>query len=65
MTVRFLSVAEQEYVEAIDYYNTEKPGLGYEFAAEGVLVVAVMHLHRNPVGWQKRIEDESGDRSVQ
>ena len=30
-----------------------------------ILVAAIMHLHRNPLSRQKRIEDESGDKSVQ
>ena len=34
MTVRFLSVAEEELAEAIEYYNQEKQGLGVEFAVE-------------------------------
>ncbi len=34
MNVRILSCAEQELSEAVDYYNTQCPGLGYEFAAE-------------------------------
>ncbi len=33
MNVNFLSIAEREYVEAIEYYNQEQPGLGFEFAA--------------------------------
>lgn len=34
MSIRILSCAEQEFVEAVDYYNEQSPGLGYEFAAE-------------------------------
>ncbi len=29
-----LSCAERELVDAVDYYNAERPGLGYEFAGE-------------------------------
>jgi plasmid stabilization system protein ParE len=32
--VRILSCAEREFAEAVDFYNTERPGLGYEFAEE-------------------------------
>jgi hypothetical protein len=32
--IRILSCAEREFAEAVDYYNSERPGLGYEFAAE-------------------------------
>ncbi len=34
MNIRILSCAEQELAEAVDYYNEQSPGLGYEFAAE-------------------------------
>ncbi|MFA5073787.1 MAG: type II toxin-antitoxin system RelE/ParE family toxin [Nitrospirota bacterium] len=34
MNIRFISCAEQEFSEAIDYYNKQLPGLGYEFAVE-------------------------------
>ncbi len=34
MKVRILSCAEQELAEAVDYYNDQCPGLGFEFAAE-------------------------------
>lgn len=98
MLVEFLEVAESEFVEAIDYYNEQSEGLGYEFAAEvkrtidriiqypgawpklstrtrrcrtdrfpygiiyqviredRILIVAVMHMHRNPDAWRSRIE---------
>lgn len=34
MKIIILAVAEQELAEAIDYYNSECPGLGYEMAFE-------------------------------
>lgn len=34
MKVRVLSCAEREFREAVDFYNDERPGLGYEFAEE-------------------------------
>jgi len=34
MMIKVLSCAEQEFAEAVDYYNDQFPGLGYEFAAE-------------------------------
>jgi len=34
MKIRVLSCAEQEFAEAVDYYNDQFPGLGFEFAAE-------------------------------
>ena len=96
MSFRILSCAEQELVEAVDYYNGQCPGLGFEFAAEvkktfvrindypqawpliskrvhrcilnrfpyGVLyqirkdeiiVIAIMHVKRDPAVWQNRL----------
>ena len=34
MNILILSFAEEEFAEAVDYYNEQCPGLGYEFAAE-------------------------------
>ena len=34
MIIRFLSSAEIEFEDAINYYNTQSEGLGFEFAAE-------------------------------
>lgn len=34
MKLLILSCAEQEFAEAVDYYNSQGAGLGYEFAAE-------------------------------
>jgi hypothetical protein len=34
MNIRVLSCAEQELVDAVDFYNQQCSGLGYEFAAE-------------------------------
>ena len=34
MKMLVLSCAEDELAEAVDYYNDQCPGLGYEFAAE-------------------------------
>lgn len=98
MNIHILSCAEQEFAQAVDYYNEQYPGLGYEFAAEvkstltrivsfpnawpifsrrarrcmtnrfpygvlyqirtdHILVVAIMHLKRDPKRWQERITD--------
>ena len=96
MTLAFLAPARAELEQAVDYYNSESEGLGFEFAAEvkrtlerisrypeawqplskrtrrcrtnrfpygiiyqireaDILVVAVMHLHRNPRSWRSRV----------
>ena len=34
MKIRFLACAEQEFAEAVDYYNEQSSGLGYEYAVE-------------------------------
>ncbi len=34
MNVQILQSAESEIAEAMDYYNIQDPGLGYEFAFE-------------------------------
>jgi hypothetical protein len=94
--IQFLITAERELIETVCYYNSQSPGLGFEFAAEVthtlerinqyplawyqlskrtrrcrtnrfpyaviyqirknyILVIAVMHLHKNPEAWQERI----------
>lgn len=96
MEIIFLASAEDEFADAIYYYNTQSEGLGFEFAAEvkrtieriiqypeawtklskrsrrcrtnrfpyGViyqkreevlLIVAVMHLSREPQAWRSRL----------
>ena len=49
MKVRILSCAEQELSEAVDYYNTQCPGLGYEFAAE--VQQALTRIAEFPEAW--------------
>ena len=34
MKVRFLKIAQQELDSAVNYYNNERSGLGYEFLLE-------------------------------
>ncbi|MCI0628521.1 MAG: type II toxin-antitoxin system RelE/ParE family toxin [Acidobacteria bacterium] len=99
MIVHFLAPAQAEFAEAIAYYNTQREGLGFEFAAEvrkaidriiqypeawshlskrtrrcrtsrfpygiiyqikgeSLLIVAVMHLHREPQTWRERLPKE-------
>jgi len=93
--IEFLAAAEQEFEEAVEYYNQHKNGLGNDFAKEvksalerilqfphawtplskrarrcrtqkypygviyqirsdRILIVAVMHLHRDPKHWKSR-----------
>jgi len=49
MTVRFLAVAEVELAEAVDWYNDQSEGLGFEFAAE--VRQALTRIVDNPEAW--------------
>lgn len=49
MNVRILSVAEQEFSDAVSYYNNESPGLGFEFAAE--VQATIGRIKNNPDAW--------------
>ena len=49
MSVRILSVAEMEFLDAVHYYNTESPGLGFEFASE--VQATVERIKNNPDAW--------------
>jgi plasmid stabilization system protein ParE len=95
--VEFLSVSEAEFLDAVDYYNKQSEGLGFEFALEVeetierivlypqawtalsrrtrrcrtkrfpyalvyqvrkdfILVVAVMHMRKDPQSWKTRLK---------
>lgn len=97
MRIKFLVLAEDEFVDTIFYYNMQSEGLGYEFASEvkrtieriiqypkawsklskrtrrcrtkrfpyGIiyqireeylLIVAVMHMSREPQAWKSRLK---------
>ncbi len=51
MKIRFLTPAKVEYLEAVNFYNLEKSGLGYEFAAE--VDKTLSRMKQFPHGWQK------------
>jgi hypothetical protein len=51
MTVRFLSIAEQEFRDAFDYYDSVVEGLGTQFKEE--LIVALKRIEDFPDAWQK------------
>ncbi|MDA3849778.1 MAG: type II toxin-antitoxin system RelE/ParE family toxin [Spirochaetaceae bacterium] len=96
MQINFLDIARIEFKDAIEYYNEQSEGLGYEFALEvrrtierisnyekswpilsdhtrrartnrfpygivyshdedEILIIAVMHLHRDPDYWKDRL----------
>jgi hypothetical protein len=47
--IRILSCAEREFVEAVDRYNAERAGLGFEFAEE--VKVALARIQSFPDAW--------------
>ncbi len=55
MKARFLQVAKRELDDAVDYYNREKPGLGYEFLWE--IFFAIDRIKQFPQAWQTFYED--------
>ena len=50
MNVRFLQIARTELDGAVDYYNREKPGLGYELLWE--VFFAIDRIKQFPEAWQ-------------
>lgn len=51
MTIRFFPSAEAELQNAIDYYNTQCEGLGYEFAGE--IQSTIERIISHPEAWTK------------
>ena len=98
MNVRYLSIAEEELAQAIEYYESKETGLGlrfyteyrsalkrvivypeawfplsentrrcrtrvfpfgiiYQIREDGILIIAVSELHREPDHWKDRLLD--------
>lgn len=55
MTVRFLQAARLELDDAVEYYNRERPGLGYELLWE--VFFAIDRIKQLPQAWQPFHED--------
>ncbi len=51
MKVQFTDIAQQEYLDAIDYYNSQRDGLGYEFAIE--IDDGIQNIRRYASAWQQ------------
>ena len=51
MKVKFSDIAHQEYLDAINYYNTQRDGLGYEFAIE--IDEGIQNIKLYVSAWQK------------
>ncbi|MBN2313722.1 MAG: type II toxin-antitoxin system RelE/ParE family toxin [Sedimentisphaerales bacterium] len=49
MNVRFLQIAKLELDDAVNYYNRERPGLGYEFLWE--VFFAIDRIKQFPHAW--------------
>jgi hypothetical protein len=50
MTIRFTTSANEEYLEAIDWYNRQRGGLGEEFALE--IEAALRRIVDFPTAWR-------------
>jgi len=51
MKLRLLTCAELELAEAVDYYNSQFAGLGFEFAAE--VKAALERIVSCPSAWPR------------
>jgi hypothetical protein len=49
MKIRFLEIAQIELDQAIEYYNYESPGLGYDFLNE--VIWALDRIGKYPEAW--------------
>jgi len=49
MKVRYVDAADAEFRDAINYYNQERPGLGFEFSDEVRDVIA--RIQNYPLAW--------------
>ncbi|MFH1259459.1 MAG: type II toxin-antitoxin system RelE/ParE family toxin [Elusimicrobiota bacterium] len=49
MEIRFLLSSENELEEAVDYYNSQSEGLGFEFAAE--IKSTLQRIIQYPKAW--------------
>lgn len=47
MEIRFLEIAQVEFDEAVEYYNSESPGLGEEFLLETLKAIERIKLFSN------------------
>ena len=55
MNVRFLKAAQQELDSAVEYYNTESPGLGDEFLVE--FLETLDRIKQHPEAWHSFTKD--------
>ena len=51
MRVKFLAAAKEEFSNAVSYYDSQKEGLGDEFADEVWRTISMIVAH--PLAWQQ------------
>ncbi len=49
MNVQFLDPARAEFIEAVNYYNSQTEGLGFEFSNE--VQAAIVRIIEYPEAW--------------
>ncbi|MBI5640719.1 MAG: type II toxin-antitoxin system RelE/ParE family toxin [Nitrospirae bacterium] len=55
MTFSFHPEAEEEFIQAIEYYENNEPGLGYDFSIE--VNSAIQNIVSFPTAWPELEED--------
>lgn len=55
MDIRFLDVAQEEFDEAVEYYNAQAPGLGDEFLLE--VLSTLERVRQFPNAWHPYTEN--------
>ena len=55
METRFLDVAQLEFDEAVEYYNSESPGLGDQFLLE--VLSSLERIRQFPTAWHPYTEN--------
>jgi len=55
LRVHFEAEAEVEYLQAFRWYERQRTGLGIEFLAEALRILAVAHDRRRPGLWNARL----------
>jgi plasmid stabilization system protein ParE len=55
MNIRFLKLAQKELDDAVNYYNRESAGLGYEFLSE--VFTTIDRIIEYPNAWQKFLKE--------
>ncbi len=54
MKLKLLKAAQTDVANAIAYYNAQELGVFYSLKNDIVIVIAVLHSHREPRAWQAR-----------